>query len=1640
MSNQAYLNNIKQGAIQGWHTHKILPSLTGAQAALESGWGSSKLSKPPYNNNFGIKAGDDWTGRTVTMSTQEWVGGRYITINDSFRAYDSLSDSVKDHAAFFTNTPWRTQNYRNVVGERDYKRVAQAVSSAGYATDPSYVSKIIRIIEENNLYNWDQEAFNGNVANSGPTQENTNKEKTVGKDISTAAKTTTEDYTITVIGDSLGVGTEPFLKQLKWSKANYDNYGSRQWTHSTKIYSAIDILTDLASAGSLNNNVIFILGTNRGVDASEIDTAVGIIGRDRNIILVDTASEVNHRNTVSNRYKEASKRHENVFYANWSDKARPNIASWYYADGAGGTRIHMNSTGYKKHADFIVQAIYEANATSWEKEINTPTQKSEENIDIYNIEYDDGKYTSPKGDSSIYNAELNQQYGFKPRKGEIMWIERIYEGNEDNPSDLLEGALRFMEEHSVPGAQYTVNMRYLPEDIAIGDTGIFVDHEFNPPLYIEARVLEINTSVSNPESDSVVLGNVIEVHPKDKSDILSIQKELQKTREDLQTEFWKEKPVNLEMLTSNGLHLSTDNYIPKNELNKYKYDHVKVENGTGIVHLTAPRDPENDFTFYGHIADNYIDAVDELVDEIINVDGEEIIFDEPIDPNTNPQGPDVLDPNDLGEIRELKVKEFDVEFLDILGRKIGEDTIQVYEDSTFSYKVSGYTKSINKINILSTSSFTLDVVSFKEDDDYKSPFADKTRLYVKAIQEAEDVTYKFKNFIWTRVSDNQRSDEEWNDINKWNETSGINLTASDIEGNESTFICRMYDDDFNFVNAIGATVKIALEGKSAYEQAVENGYEGTEEEWIDSLRGSDGENGIPGEPGEDGQSTYIHVAWAHSPMGDGFSTSDSTDKLYMGTYVDEIEADSENYSDYKWTRVKGDKGETGETGPRGLTGLQGPEGKQGIEGKKGTDGKSSYTHIAYATGDQGQTFNHETFPQATHIGMYVSDNQNSSDNWKDYKWTLIKGANGARGLEGPKGKDGRTPYFHTAWANSANGKSGFSTTVSAGKLYLGTATTFDPDDPTDYTKYNWTLIKGEKGDTGPRGLTGLQGPEGKQGIEGKKGTDGKSSYTHIAYATGDQGQTFNHETFPQATHIGMYVSDNQNSSDNWKDYKWTLIKGANGARGLEGPKGKDGRTPYFHTAWANSANGKSGFSTTVSAGKLYLGTATTFDPDDPTDYTKYNWTLIKGEKGDTGPQGPRGLQGPNGANGQSQWVHVRYSVNSNGSGMTPSPSSTTKYVGIAVTNSATAPAFPEFTWSKYVGENGSNGAQGPQGVPGKNGANGTTTYTWVRYADTPTSGMNNFPEGKKYIGLAFNKTTPTESSNYSDYKWSLMPQNIEIGGRNLLMNSGEKVSNGEYNIARYDLTDKIKEGEEVTLTIWGSLAKTKSNFVAYNSGDMINLTTLADNGNGTYSRTFKWKIGSSTNTYLSIYAFTNAQTGTSTINKIKLERGNIATDWTEAPEDVQGQIDEKAAQIDFDTVLSEQAVALDKIEALNTEINATKDNLIISHSAEYIEKIEKVLGSSENADARLKVLDEQRVQIETYFQFDDAFTIGRSNSKNKVRITNEQMQFLDGETILAYASGNYFFIKNMKVEQALEVGVHKIEEENGITVGRFIGG
>ena len=149
-----FLSAIKQGAMDG-AKEGILPSITAAQAILESGWGSSELAKAPNNNLFGIKGSEDWHGEIVTVPTQEYLNGDYITVNAAFRKYASWNDSVVDHAKFFTSTEWRKDNYRKVVNETDYRIAAQELKNAGYATDPSYPGKLIRLIEAYKLYEWD---------------------------------------------------------------------------------------------------------------------------------------------------------------------------------------------------------------------------------------------------------------------------------------------------------------------------------------------------------------------------------------------------------------------------------------------------------------------------------------------------------------------------------------------------------------------------------------------------------------------------------------------------------------------------------------------------------------------------------------------------------------------------------------------------------------------------------------------------------------------------------------------------------------------------------------------------------------------------------------------------------------------------------------------------------------------------------------------------------------------------------------------------------------------------------------------------------------------------------------------------------------------------------------------------------------------------------------------------------------------------------------------------------------------------------------------------------------------------------------------------------------------------------------------
>lgn len=166
--------------------------------------------------------------------------------------------------------------------------------------------------------------------------------------------------------------------------------------------------------------------------------------------------------------------------------------------------------------------------------------------------------------------------------------------------------------------------------------------------------------------------------------------------------------------------------------------------------------------------------------------------------------------------------------------------------------------------------------------------------------------------------------------------------------------------------------------------------------------------------------------------------------------------------------------------------------------------------------------------------------------------------------------------------------------------------------------YEVTITKVDDGEPGP---VGPQGPPGEQGIPGKPGADGRTQYTHIAYANSADGTKDFSVSDSNREYIGMYVDFELLDSTDPSKYAWSKIKGADGADGVPGKPGADGRTPYFHVAYSNSADGSKDFSVSDSTNKQYIGQYTDFTQADSTDYRKYAWTKIKGEDGHDGADG-----------------------------------------------------------------------------------------------------------------------------------------------------------------------------------------------------------------------------------------------------------------------------------------------------------------------------------------------------------------------------------------------------------------------------------
>lgn len=532
--------------------------------------------------------------------------------------------------------------------------------------------------------------------------------------------------------------------------------------------------------------------------------------------------------------------------------------------------------------------------------------------------------------------------------------------------------------------------------------------------------------------------------------------------------------------------------------------------------------------------------------------------------------------------------------------------------------------------------------------------------------------------------------------------------------------------------------------------------------------GEDGADGIPGVNGTNGETSYLHIAYAISADGkSGFSTTNSVDKTYIGQYVDFAKEDSTNPAKYRWTKFQGPKGDKGDPGTQGLQGIQGEKGDQGIQGEKGADGKTQYTHIAYANSSDGKVGFSVSDAARDYVGMYVDFTAADSTDPAKYSWSKIKGADGTQGIQGKPGTDGKTPYLHVAYANSADGKTGFSVSNSAGKTYIGVYTDYTKADSTEPTKYKWTKIQGPQG---TQGLQGIQGEKGEQGIPGKDGKNGSTTYFHIKYAA-VSNPTASQMTEVPNTYIGTYVDFTAADSADPAKYTWSRfqgIQGEKGTQGIPGTNGVNGRTSYLHIKYSNDG-GKTFTGNSGEDSGTYIGTCVDYTQNDPTNVSAYSWAKIKGE---TGAKGDKGDTGGTGATGKGvKSIVEQYYKSTSATAMSGGSWSTTypgwensKYIWtrsvITYTDNTTST-------TTAVCVTGPQGPQGPQGVKGDKGPQGDKGATGATGPQGPQGAagkdanqvvhtVNGNGESNLYVEFATIKITGSYANQ---------PTTFKLGGR-----------------------------------------------------------------------------------------------------------------------------------------------------------------------------------------------------------------------------------------------------------------------------------
>lgn len=813
------------------------------------------------------------------------------------------------------------------------------------------------------------------------------------------------------------------------------------------------------------------------------------------------------------------------------------------------------------------------------------------------------------------------------------------------------------------------------------------------------------------------------------------------------------------------------------------------------------------------------------------------------------------------------------------------------------------------------------------------------------------------------------------------------------------------------------------------------------------------------------------------------------------------------------TLINVNDGLQGPQGPKGEQGEQGPAGQDGIPGKDGVGLKTTAVVYGLSNSESIQPTSWSTQVPTLTKGSYLwtRTTWTYTDNTTEigYQKTYIS-KDGNDGTDGLPGKDGvgissTTITYATSTSGTVQPTSGWSSQVPSvpSGQYLWTKIVWTYTDNTSETGYSVAKM----GERGPQGLQGIQGPKGDQGIQGRPGIDGRTPYAHIAYADSADGTKNFSVSDSHRLYIGFYTDFNATDSTNPSAYRWTLIKGADGqdgADGLPGKPGADGRTPYFHTAYADSADGQLGFSTTNASGKLYLGTCTDYIQTDPTDYRAYAWVKIKGEKGETGPAGrdgkgvksykityqagTSGVSYPTGnwsstiptvPKGQYLWSKTTLTYTDN----TTSDTYSVAYFPVNGATGATGNGISSYTAEFYLSTSKSTQSGGSWTTTPPTWSNGK--YIWTRYKIGYTNGSTAY-------------TTPHCSS-----EWEAVNE-IIVGGRNLFIDAGFKndistktdyvpgkwysYTGGTFNYPKYDDTCNylyfVASGD-TSVGIMQFFDKNKiikgktysvRTLVKVDANTIFKYQLIKKNPDNSYNWYFK-NVDVSVTTKSEWVEITwtfdipidddgigygvsvrNYQTGTETalrIIKPKLEIGNMFTDFSFAPEDTQLQIDE--ANRNIGNKVDQEAYNQDK-QVIYDDISKKLDDEEFRNFQKTMNDLkssyEKFVGEGgryeqelKNASKREQAIIQnfgEKVQqfnfINTYIrESEEGIVIGAKGNPMQMLLSKDSLSFMDGGQTVAYFSNQSFYINRGAVVDSLQVGVHKMTRVNNeFTVIQYV--